>query len=174
VRRPLRGKDKIALRAGKVANKFKMAKHFDLEITDDSFTFTRNQENIDTEAALDGVYVIRTSVDADALSPAGAVKAYKDLAGIERDFRSIKTDDLHLRPIHHRLENRVKAHLLICMLARYLIWHLRKAWAPLTFTDEHPPVRNNPVAAPTLTPKPPINATPTATRCTASRACSNT
>jgi hypothetical protein len=145
-RRPLRGKDKIALRAGKVAGKFKVAKHFDLEITDDSFTFTRNQENIDTEAALDGVYVIRTSVDAGALSPAGAVKAYKDLAGIERDFRSIKTDDLQVRPIHHRLEDRVKAHLLICMLARYLIWHLRKAWTPLTFTDENPPVRDNPVA----------------------------
>jgi hypothetical protein len=145
-RRPLRGKDKIALRAGKVSDKFKMAKHFDLEITDDSFAFTRNQENIDTEAALDGVYVIRTSVDAGALSPAGAVKAYKDLAGIERDFRSIKTDDLQVRPIHHRLEDRVKAHLLICMLARYLIWHLRKAWAPLTFTDENPPVRDNPVA----------------------------
>lgn len=146
VRRPLQGKDKIALRAGKVSSKFKVAKHFDLEITDDSFTFTRNQENIDTEAALDGIYVIRTSVAADALNPAGAVEAYKDLSGIERDFRSIKTDDLQVRPIHHRLDDRVKAHLLICMLARYLIWHLRKAWAPLTFTDENPTTRNNPVA----------------------------
>lgn len=146
VRRPLRGKDKIALRAGKVSSKFKVAKHFDLEITDDSFTFTRNQENIDAEAALDGIYVIRTSVAADALNPAGAVEAYKDLSGIERDFRSIKTDDLQVRPIRHRLDDRVKAHLLICMLARYLIWHLRKAWAPLTFTDENPTTRNNPVA----------------------------
>jgi hypothetical protein len=146
VRRPLRGKDKIALRAGKVSSKFKVAKHFDLEITDDSFTFTRNQENIDAQAALDGIYVIRTSVAADALNPAGAVEAYKDLSGIERDFRSIKTDDLQVRPIRHRLDDRVKAHLLICMLARYLIWHLRKAWAPLTFTDENPTTRNNPVA----------------------------
>jgi DDE family transposase len=146
VRRPLRGKDKIALRAGKVNGKFKVAKHFDLEITDDSFTFTRNQENIDAQAALDGIHVIRTSVAADALSPAGAVEAYKDLSGIERDFRSIKTDDLQVRPIRHRLDDRVKAHLLICMLARYLIWHLRKAWAPLTFTDENPTTRNNPVA----------------------------
>jgi hypothetical protein len=145
-RRPLRGKDKIALRAGKAGNKFKMAKHFDFEIADDSFTFARNQENIDAEAALDGIYVIRTSVEADALSPAGAVEAYKDLSGIERDFRSIKTDDLQVRPIRHRLEDRVKAHLLICMLARYLVWHLRKAWAPMTFTDENPPVRDNPVA----------------------------
>jgi hypothetical protein len=134
------------LRAGKVANKFKMAKHFDFVITDESFTFTRNQENIDTEAALDGVCVIRTSLDADTLSPAGTVQAYKDLSGIERDFRSIKTDDLQVRPIRHRLDDRVKAHLLICMLARYLVWHLRKAWAPLTFTDENPPARDNPVA----------------------------
>jgi len=127
-RRPLQGKDKIALRAGKAASKYKMARHFDLEITDDSLTFTRNQENIGTEAALDGVCVIRTSVDAGALSPAGAVQAYKDLAGIERDFCSIKTDDLQVRPIRHRLEDRVKARLLICMLARYLVWHLQKAW----------------------------------------------
>ena len=90
--------------------------------------------------------MIRTSVDAAELTPAAAVAAYKDLANIERDFRSIKTDDLQVRPVRHRLEDRVKAHLLICMLARYLVWHLRKAWAPLTFTDENPPARDNPVA----------------------------
>jgi Transposase DDE domain len=146
VRRPLRGKDTIALRVGKVGNKFKMAKHFDFEIADDSFTFTRKADQINAEAAMDGIYVIRTSVEAAALSPAEVVEAYKDLAGIERDFRSIKTDDLQVRPIRHRLKDRVKAHLLICMLARYLTWHLQKAWAPLTFTDENPPGRNNPVA----------------------------
>jgi Transposase DDE domain len=146
VRRPLRGKDNIALRVGKVGNKFKMAKHFDFEIADDSFTFTRKADQINAEVALDGVYVIRTSVEDVALSPAEVVEAYKDLAGIERDFRSIKTDDLQVRPVRHRLDDRVKAHLLICMLARYLIWHLQKAWAPLTFTDENPPGRNNPVA----------------------------
>jgi hypothetical protein len=145
-RRPLRGKDTIALRVGKVSGKFKMAKHFDFEITDDSFTFTRNPDSIAAEAATDGIYVIRTSVDAEALGSAATVQAYKDLAGIERDFRSIKTDDLQVRPIRHRLTDRVKAHLLICMLARYLVWHLRKAWAPITFTDENPPIRDNPVA----------------------------
>jgi hypothetical protein len=144
--RPLQGKDKIALRVGKAGNKFKMAKHFDFEITNDSFTFTRKTDQINTEAALDGIYVIRTSVEAAAFSPAEVVEAYKDLAGIERDFRSIKTDDLQVRPIRHRLDDRVKAHLLICMLARYLVWHLRKTWAPLTFTDENPPPRDNPVA----------------------------
>ena len=90
--------------------------------------------------------MLRTSVDADTLDPAGIVESYKNLANIERDFRIIKTDDLDLRPIHHRLDDRVKAHVLICLLACYLIWHLRKAWAPLTFTDEHPPQPDNPVA----------------------------
>ncbi len=123
-----------------------MAKHFDTTISDDSFTYHRNEAAIDAEAALDGIYVIRTSVDAATLTPADVVESYKDLANIERDFRSIKTDDLQVRPIRHRLTDRVKAHLLICMLARYLVWHLRKAWAPLTFTDENPPVRDNPVA----------------------------
>ncbi|MBO0881900.1 MAG: IS1634 family transposase [Mycobacterium sp.] len=142
----LTGADKIGEAVGKAIGKYKMGKHFHRTITDTGFTYHRNQAAIDAEAALDGIYVIRTSVEAHALGPAGVVEAYKDLASIERDFRSIKTDDLHVRPIHHRLEDRVKAHLLICMLARYLIWHLRKAWAPLTFTDENPPTRDNPVA----------------------------
>ncbi|HDN0674296.1 TPA: transposase, partial [Escherichia coli] len=105
-----------------------------------------DQAAIDAQAALDGIYVLRTSVNTTVLDPAAVVEGYKNLANIERDFRIIKTDDLDLRPIHHRLEDRVKAHVLICMLACYLIWHLRKAWAPLTFTDETPPHRDNPVA----------------------------
>jgi hypothetical protein len=142
----LTGAGKIGEAVGKAIGKYKVAKHFHTTITDTGFTYHRNQHNIDTEAALDGIYVIRTSVDAAALTPAAVVESYKDLANIERDFRSIKTDDLQVRPIRHRLDDRVKAHLLICMLARYLVWHLRKAWAPLTFTDENPPDRDNPVA----------------------------
>lgn len=142
----LTGAADIGKAVGKVLGKYKMAKHFDTTISDDSFSYHRNQDNIDAEAAIDGIYVIRTSVDATELTPAAVVESYKDLANIERDFRSIKTDDLQVRPVRHRLEDRVKAHLLICMLARYLVWHLRKAWAPLTFTDENPPARDNPVA----------------------------
>ena len=142
----LAGAADIGKAVGKVLGKYKMAKHFHTTITDSGFTYHRNQHNIDAEAALDGIYVIRTSVDATELTPAQVVESYKNLANIERDFRSIKTDDLQVRPIRHRLQDRVKAHLLICMLARYLLWHLRKAWAPLTFTDENPPVRDNPVA----------------------------
>ena len=132
---------------GKAIGKYKMGKHFRTTITDTSFTYRRDTAGIDAEAALDGIYVLRTSVDTDTLDPAAVVQSYKNLANVERDFRIIKTDDLDLRPIHHRLEDRVKAHVLICLLACYLVWHLRKAWAPLTFTDEHPPQRDNPVAA---------------------------
>jgi hypothetical protein len=142
----LHGAADIGLRVGKLVNKYKMAKHLDLTITDTSLTITRRQATIDAEAALDGIYIIRTSVPADQLDPAGVVTAYKNLSNVERDFRTIKVDDLDLRPIHHRLENRVKAHVLICMLAAHLVWHLRRAWAPLTYTDEQPPTRDNPVA----------------------------
>ena len=142
----LHGADTIGVKAGKLIDKYKMAKHFDLTITEHSLTITRKQQQIAAEAALDGIYVIRTSMPADHLHPAGVVTAYKNLAHVERDFRSIKTDDLDLRPIHHRLKDRVRAHVLICMLAAYLVWHLRKAWAPLTYTDEQPPDRDNPVA----------------------------
>jgi len=142
----LSGADKIGIAVGKVSGKFKVGKHFHLTITDTGFDYHRDQAAIDAQAALDGIYVLRTSVDADALDPAAVVDSYKKLANVERDFRIIKSDDLDLRPIHHRLEDRVKAHVLICMLACYLIWHLRKAWAPLTFTDEAPPHRDNPVA----------------------------
>lgn len=142
----LTGAADIGKAVGKALGKYKMTKHFDTTISDDSFTYHRNQDAIDAEAAIDGSYVIRTSVDAAELAPSAVVESYQDLANIERDFRSIKTDDLQVRPIHHRLEDRVKAHLLICMLARYLVWHLRKAWTPLTFTDENPPTPDNPVA----------------------------
>ena len=123
-----------------------MAKHFDYTITDTSLAVQRRHDQIAAEAARDGIYLLRTTVDATELDAAGIVEGYKNLANVERDFRSIKADDLDLRPIHHRLDQRVKAHVLICLLACYLIWHLRKAWAPMTFTDEHPPRRDNPVA----------------------------
>ena len=142
----LRGAGKIGEAVGTAIGKYKMGKHFQREITDTHFGFERDRDRIAAEAALDGIYVLRTSVNADTLDPAGVVAGYKNLANIERDFRIIKSDDLDLRPIHHRLDDRVKAHVLICMLACYLSWHLRKAWAPLTFTDQAPPTRDNPVA----------------------------
>ncbi|MGH3682910.1 MAG: IS1634 family transposase [Natronosporangium sp.] len=142
----LAGADDIGVAVGKVINRYKVGKHFDYQITDTGLTVARAQTKIDAEAALDGVYVLHTSVDAGQLDAPGVVVAYKNLARVERDFRIVKVDDLDLRPIYHRLEDRVKAHVLICMLACYLVWHLRAAWAPLTFTDEHPPQRDNPVA----------------------------
>ena len=142
----LRGADKIGLKVGPIIIKYKMAKHLDVAITDTTLTITRNTEQIDAEAALDGIYVLRTSVPADELDAPGVVVAYKNLAQVERDFRTIKVDDLDLRPIHHRLPDRVRAHVLICMLAAYLVWHLRRTLAPLTYTDEQPPQRDNPVA----------------------------
>jgi hypothetical protein len=142
----LAGAAAIGVEAGKVISKYKTGKHFTLTITDDSLAIERDQARIEAEAALDGFYVLRTPVPADELDAAGVVAAYKNLARVERDFRHIKSDDLDLRPVFHRLEERVRAHVLICMLACYLTWHLRRAWAPLTFTDENPPARDNPVA----------------------------
>ncbi|MGH3610226.1 MAG: IS1634 family transposase [Pseudonocardiaceae bacterium] len=142
----LAGADKIGLRAGKVIGRYKMAKHFTLTISDTSIDWERNRDQIAAEAALDGIYVIRTSVPAETLDAAAVVAAYKNLAKVERDFRSLKAIDLDLRPVYHRLEDRVRAHVLICMLAAYIVWHLRQAWAPLTFTDETPPTRADPVA----------------------------
>ena len=136
----------IGLRAGRVLNKRKMAKHFTLDIAGGRISWQRNQASIDAEAATDGIYVIRTPVPQDALDAPAAVTAYKGLSRLERDFRSIKADDLDLRPIFHRLEDRVRAHVLICALACYLTWHLRQAWTPLTYADEHPPQRASPVA----------------------------
>jgi Transposase DDE domain len=142
----LRGAGPIGVKVGRVLGRFKMAKHFTLDIADGRFAYARNQPAIDAEAALDGIYVVRTSTTGDQLDTAGVVEAYKRLAAVERDFRSLKTVDLELRPIHHHLEQRVRAHVLVCLLAAYLVWHLRKAWAPLTFTDETPPQRSDPVA----------------------------
>jgi hypothetical protein len=141
----LAGAAKIGVEAGKVINRYKTAKHFEVTITDDSLAVTRRQAQIDAEAALDGNYVLRTPVPAGQLHGPGVVTAYKNLKHVERDFRHIKSDDLDLRPVFHRLEERVQAHVLICMLACYLAWHLRRAWAPLTFTDEDPPRQENPV-----------------------------
>jgi len=148
----LRGADKIGLKVGKVIDTYKMAKHLDVTITDTTLEITRNTAKIEAEAALDGIYVLRTSVPADQLDAAGVVLAYKNLAHVERDFRSLKVDDLDLRPVFHRLEDRVRAHVLICMLAGYLTWHLRRTLAPLTYTDQHPPTRDNPVAPATRSP----------------------
>jgi hypothetical protein len=142
----LRGAGPIGVEAGKVISKYKTAKHFGLAITDDSLTVTRRQDQIDAEAALDGFYVLRTPVPASELDAPGVVAAYKNLKYVERDFRHIKADDLDLRPVFHYLEGRVRAHVLICMLACYLTWYLRRAWAPLTFTDQNPPAPGNPVA----------------------------
>jgi hypothetical protein len=142
----LTGAGAIGVAVGKVISKYKTSKHFSIEITDTSLAVTRNQAQIDEEATLDGFYVLRTPVPAAELDGPSVVTAYKNLKYVERDFRHIKADDLDLRPIYHRLEERVKAHVLICMLACYLIWHLRRAWATLTFTDENPPAPADPVA----------------------------
>ncbi|HEX9528958.1 MAG TPA: IS1634 family transposase [Streptosporangiaceae bacterium] len=139
------GKDKIGVRAGRVVNKYKVAKHLILDIGEDRLSWSRDQAAIDAEAALDGIYVIRTPLPAATLDAPGTVTAYKNLSRVERDFRSIKADDLDLRPIHHWLGDRVRAHVLICMLAAYITWHLRKTLAPLTYTDEHPPAQASPV-----------------------------
>ena len=140
------GADKIGLRVGKVLGRHKMAKHFQLAITDTTLTVTRNQQSIDTETALDGIYVIRSTVTGDELDAAGVVGAYKNLAGVERDFKSLKAIDIDLRPVHHHLEHRVKAHVFLCFLAAHLTHHLRKTLAELTYTDENRPTRTDPVA----------------------------
>jgi hypothetical protein len=142
----LRGKDAIGLAVGKVISKRKVAKHFILDISDDAFTWRRDTEKIGAEKEMDGIYVIRTPVKKEVLGTAGTVAAYKSLSRVERDFRTIKIDDLDLRPIFHYLPGRVRAHILICMLAAYVVWHLRKVLAPLTFTDESIPEREDPVS----------------------------
>ena len=142
----LAGAAAIGVEVGKVISKYKTGKHFEVTITDGSLTVARRQDQIGAEAALDGFYVLRTPVPADQLDAPAVVTAYKNLKYVERDFRHIKSDDLDLRPVFHRLEERVRAHVLICMLACYLTWHLRRAWAPLTFTDQDPPRQDNPVA----------------------------
>jgi hypothetical protein len=142
----LKDKDKIGIRVGKIIGKHKVGKHFLWEISDAGFTFRRNEDNIAAEARLDGIYVIRAAKVPETTDAAGIVKIYKNLKYVERDFKTIKIDDLDIRPIRHYLATRVEAHLLICMLAAYLTWHLRTALAPLTFTDENIPVPADPVA----------------------------
>jgi transposase len=138
-RRPLRGKQNIGVRAGRILNRYKMGKHFELRIEEDSFHYKRKEANIEREQSLDGIYVIRTSVKADALSGEQVVASYKSLSGVERAFRSLKTVDLNVRPIHHRLPDRVRAHILLCMLAYYVEWHMRQLLAPLLFDDHDRP-----------------------------------
>jgi transposase len=135
-KRPLRGQARIALRAGKVLGRRKVGKHFSLEITDTRFRATRDEAAIAREAALDGVYILRTSVAAERLPTTEAVRSYKRLAAIERAFRSLKTVDLKVRPIHHRKADRVRAHMFLCMVAYYVEWHMRHAWAPMLFDDD--------------------------------------
>jgi hypothetical protein len=135
-RRPLRGQDAIALRVGRVVGHFHMAKHFKLTITESSLAYQRRTEAIDAEAALDGLYVVRTSLPAAQLDANATVAAYKSLAHVERAFRSIKTVDLNVRPVFLYTEQRVRAHVLLCMLAYYVEWHMRQRLKPMLFDDE--------------------------------------
>jgi hypothetical protein len=144
----LRSAAAIGLRAGRVVDAKKMAKHFELEIADGVFAYRRRTDAIAAEAALDGLYVVRTSVGAERLDSASVVETYKRLSAVERDFRALKGEDLLVRPIFHWREDRVRAHLFLCFLAAYLRWHLEVAWAPLLFRDETPPARTDPVAPP--------------------------
>jgi len=132
----LKGQAAIGVCVGRVLNKYKVGKHFALQITEKHFDFHLLEDQIAAEAALDGTYVIRTCVSSQQMTGADAVRSYKALAGVERAFRALKTVDLKVRPIHHRLEDRVRAHIFLCMLAYYLEWHLREAWRPLLFADE--------------------------------------
>ncbi len=137
-RQPLRGADKIGVRVGRIINRYKVAKHFTVRIDDDSLAYERKDEQIAAEAALDGFYVIRTDVPETTLDAEQTVRAYKNLSKVERAFRRIKTVDLHIRPIHHRTADRVRAHVLLCMLAYYVEWHMRRRLALVLFDDEDP------------------------------------
>lgn len=138
-KRPLRGKAQIGLRIGKVLGRFKMGKHFKLTITDDNFSYQRDEQAIAAETAVDGIYVVRTTVGAERMSADEVVRSYKRLANVERAFRCIKTIDLHIRPIHHHKTDRVRAHVLLCMLSYYVEWHMRRALAPILFDDDDKP-----------------------------------
>jgi Transposase DDE domain len=148
-RAPLRGRDKIGMAVGAVINRHKMAKHFDIEIDDDRLAFRRKQAEIAAETARDGIYVIRTSLPTEAMEHAQVVSSYKSLSRVERAFRSLKTVDLEIRPIYHWLEDRVRAHVLLCMLAYHVEWHMRRALAPMLYDDEEKEAllsgRSNPV-----------------------------
>ena len=142
----LAGADQIGLAVGPAVKRYRMKKHLQLTITDTTFTYERKLEQIATEAALDGFYILRTSLTSEGLAQEDVVRAYKNLEQAERAFGSFKGPDLQIRPIHHHLEDRVCAHVLICMLAYYLTWHLKAAWKPLLFTDEDRPINPDPVA----------------------------
>ena len=142
----LTGADKIGLRVGRLLGKHKMGKHFRVTITDTTLTVTRDQAGIDAEAALDGIYVIRGTPLPEALDTPDMIRAYKSLANVEKDFRSIKTIDIDLRPVYHHLEGRVRGHVFLCFMAAHLTWHLRRTLAELTYTDETPLTREDPVA----------------------------
>jgi hypothetical protein len=142
----LLGAGQIGLAAGPALKRYRMKKHFQIEITDTTFTYTRDSAGIAAEVALDGFYILRTSLTETNLSAGDVVRAYKNLEQAERAFGSLKSPELQIRPIHHHLETRVRAHVLICMLAYYLTWHLKAAWKPLLFTDEHRPISPDPVA----------------------------
>ena len=135
---PLRGAAAIGVRVGTVINRYKMAKHFVTEITDDRFTFCRNEEKIATEKQLDGIYIVRSNVEPERFDAVETVRAYKDLSKVERAFRCFKSVDLKVRPLHHRRADRVRAHVLLCMLAYYVEWHMRQKLAPLLFDDHDP------------------------------------
>ena len=164
---------------GAVLDRHKMAKHFELTIADDRFAFARKSEQIAQEAALDGLYAVRTSLPEETLADEAAVKAYKSLSQVERAFRCLKTVDLHVRPIHHWLEDRVRAHVFLCMLAYYVEWHMRARLAPMLYEDDDKAaaqaLRDSPVAkaqrSPPRSPKAPPAAPPTAFQSTASRPC---
>ena len=132
----LKGKDKIGVRTGKIINKYKMSKHIELDIKDTSITWVIKENNVQEERSLDGIYIIRTSVNSNKMSSDETVRNYKSLSQVERAFRSMKSIDLEVRPIYHRLENRVRAHLFLCMLSYYVKWHMMEAWRPLIFADE--------------------------------------
>ena len=136
--KPLRGAAAIGVRVGKVINRYKMAKHFVTEITDERFTFRRNEDKIATEKQLDGIYIVRSNVEPEQFDATQTVRAYKDLSKVERAFRCFKSVDLKVRPLHHRRADRVRAHVLLCMLAYYVEWHMRRALAPLLFDDHDP------------------------------------
>jgi transposase len=134
-KRPLHGKQTIGLRVGRVLGRFKMGKHYQIQIEEDSFHYARKPDSIERESKLDGIYVLRTNVAASSMPATDVVRNYKQLSGVERAFRSLKTVDLHVRPIHHRLADRVRAHVFLCMLAYYVEWHMRDKLAPLLFDD---------------------------------------
>jgi len=155
--RTLRGKHNIGVRVGKILNRHKVGKHFQIHIEEDRLSYERKKANIEREGKLDGIYVIRTSVKTDVLSSDQVVASYKSLSGVERAFRSLKTVDLHVRPIHHRLADRVRAHIFLCTLAYYVEWHMRQRLAPLLFDDDDKAAarasRSSPVAPAQRSPK---------------------